>query len=63
MDGNITVSTIRYNTVAIASDVRNDAVNAPTIVSDSRRNALKRSKGTHGQDLRVSTTHTPLVTE
>ena len=65
-DGNGIASTIYHNVVnngATVSNVRNDAMNTPTIVSDIHRNTLKMFEGTRGQDPRVSTIRTLLVTE
>jgi len=63
---NVTVSTIRHSIVetdAIASDVRNDAVNIPTIVSNIPRSTLKISEDARCRDLGVGVIRPLLVTE
>jgi len=60
-DRKVTACTVRHDVVN--TDVRDDAVNTSTTVSDVRRNALKSSRDTRGQDLRVSTIRPLLVTK
>ena len=65
MNTNPTASTVRHDvadTSTIVPGVRND-VNTRPIVSDSHRNALRRSEDTRGQNRMVSVIRTLPVDE
>ena len=51
------------DTHTIVSDVQDDVVNIPAVVSDSHRAAVKNPKDTHGQNQFVSTIRTLPVLE
>ena len=56
MNTNTTTPAARPDVTSTGAGVRINAVNTITTVSDSRRDALKRSGNTRGQEQRVSMT-------
>ena len=56
MNTDTTTPAARPDVTATSTGVRINAVNTVTTVSDSRRDALKSSGNTHGQEDRVSMT-------
>ena len=56
MNTSTTTPAARPDVAATGTDFQINAVNTVTTISDSRRDALKRSGNTRGQDRKVSMT-------
>ena len=66
MNTSATVSAVRHGVAdihTIVSGVQNDVVNIRAVVSDSHRNALRRSGDNRSENRMVSTIRTLLVAE
>ena len=59
MNTHVTVA----NTNAMVSELQHDVTNAHTIISDIHRTVVKIQEGPDTQELSVSVTRTPFVTE